>query len=222
MTTARQVKEILAPFLALHPDLVLSGRWILVPPVNHVAAYILIDRTSDPDLFTVQWGGAHLFGPHPGIDLMFQVFLYPKRPLWLLSDPATQDDLTEKLDSIVPALRAIRTIDGYWDFANGPRVGYHKISAFFLRAMIVQIAMGNLAYVREVFDEVEAGETELGRTGRMFLREEAMLALMPLVKAGDRQGLAELLHRWEQASGAIPILRRLWQPTPFPLELTGT
>ena len=56
------------------------------------------------------------------------------------------------------------------------------------------------------------------------IREEydcATKTIAPLVAARDRAGLAALLHEWEAYSVKLMKLEKLWQPSPFPLELAG-
>ena len=43
--------------------------------------------------------------------------------------------------------------------------------------------------------------------------------LCPLVAAGDRLGLVQLLRDWEASSVEHLKLQKLWEPTPFPIEL---
>jgi hypothetical protein len=44
--------------------------------------------------------------------------------------------------------------------------------------------------------------------------------LCPLVAANDRPGLARLLHEFEAGSAKDMKLDKIWEPTPFPIELT--
>ena len=55
MTTAAQVKKMVQPVLARHPDLALVGRWIYVKPVHHFARAVLIGRTAYAEEFEPQW-----------------------------------------------------------------------------------------------------------------------------------------------------------------------
>ena len=43
--------------------------------------------------------------------------------------------------------------------------------------------------------------------------------LCPLIAANDRPGLVRLLRDWEAYSVKRLKLEKLWEPTPFPLEL---
>ena len=43
--------------------------------------------------------------------------------------------------------------------------------------------------------------------------------LLPLMVAGERSGVAKLLHGWEAASVKRLKLEECWQPTPFPIEI---
>ena len=44
--------------------------------------------------------------------------------------------------------------------------------------------------------------------------------LCPLVASNDRLGLARLLHDFEAGSAKVMKLDKVWEPTPFPIELS--
>lgn len=46
MVTTREIRDILAPVLAAHPDLVLHRRWIIKPPIVTALCGLHIGRTS--------------------------------------------------------------------------------------------------------------------------------------------------------------------------------
>ena len=46
MASLKQLREIFAPILAEHPDLVLRRRWLFRPPIETAIIGLYIDRTS--------------------------------------------------------------------------------------------------------------------------------------------------------------------------------
>ena len=61
MTTAAEVRRWLKPLLKQHPDLVLVGRNLIIPPVHHVLRGIFFDASWDKHLCRPIWYAGALF-----------------------------------------------------------------------------------------------------------------------------------------------------------------
>jgi hypothetical protein len=123
MTTAAQVKKMVQPVLARHPDLALVGRWIYVKPVHHFARAVLIGRTAYADEFEPRWAVVHLFESQTFFPLDWGEFLANERSrrrgLWFMSDPDVELSLIEAIEQqALPKLRAIKTLDDYLAFVS--------------------------------------------------------------------------------------------------------
>ena len=138
----------------------------------------------------------------------------------LMDDPAAPEALAEAVESkVLPLLGPITTLDAFVTLANSqPRFMLNPLRAFPLRNVVVQTAMGNLDEARAICESqerrpAEYWEYEKIRFGRV------MGELYPLLKAGDRQGVIDLLHKWQAMTVKNLELESVWEKTPLPVEL---
>jgi hypothetical protein len=81
----------------------------------------------------------------------------------------------------------------------------------------VDVALGDFKAARSMCDFFA------GLNGHYGIRQEecenVVRELCPRIAANDRRGLAQLLHAYEAAPVKQLKLEKLWEPTPFPIEL---
>lgn len=223
MTTAEQVKKLVKPLLERHSDLALVGRWIFVMPVHHFARAILIDSMLDPEKFRPQWAVAHFFEPRKFFPLSWGEWLYNEasaRPgSWRITEPNIGADLIREIEArALPPLRAMNTLDDYLSFVSQHYFRHHLYDWPQCR-IIVEVALGDLDAARAT------GETSLALWSQPQEDEEVnrkyrrLRELYEAVVADDRSELARMLHEWEALTVRNLKIERLWQSTPFPLEL---
>jgi hypothetical protein len=84
---------------------------------------------------------------------------------------------------------------------------------------LLDIARGDLVAARAICEylKTQKGKAEYFYMPQMY--ERAMHELCPLVTANDRQGLANILHRHEAQSVKNLKIEKLWESTPFPIEM---
>lgn len=227
MTTKRQIKKLLKPFLEKHDDLELVGQWIYLKPAQHLARAVLIDRTSDADYFKPRWALVNLCHPWDSFHLSWGEELYRPRNkpgLWLWSDSSMPNDLYSKIETeALPALRAVETLHQFLDFACNPenfnwppRLLNDRRAP--LEKIIVDAAIGD-------FDAALEGCINL-TTKRNWNQDPewkreydaVTKQLFPLLQANDRKGIAKLLHEWEAFTVEQFGITQIWEKTPFPFE----
>jgi hypothetical protein len=207
MTTVAQVKQVVAPLLRRNPDLTVVGRLVVVKPVHHILRGILIGRSLDPKCFVPNWSAVFLFEP----DAHFHLFRGTRmRGIWDISVPDLAEKLAEAIErEALPILRSIVTIDDFVKFANGAWVEDEK--------PYVDVARGDFEAAQAMCDFL------IGLNGHYGIRqdecERVVQSLCPLIVTHDRPALARVLHEHEAASVKRLKLDKLWQPTPFPIEL---
>jgi len=217
MTTSAQIRKLLKPLLGRHNDLVLSGQWLIVLPVNHLVRFVLIDRTSSASHFRPIWGGWHLFDPEPGIGIdVTRALPSNGSRCWQWSDPAIQDRLLPQIEQALPAIRAVGTIGDYLAFADDPLFWKGNPDDPHPRDLLFQVSVGNLEKARELCARLEANRPRWANLG---LYDDFVTPLASLVMAGDRGGIARQLHAWEFERSRNPVVSRYWARTPFPFEL---
>lgn len=222
MTTVAQVKRAVQPLLQRNADLALVGRLVLIKPVHHILRGIFIDRSFDPDLFVPTWAVVFLFEPHCSFSFNWGERVYNRaRGVWDVNDPEIPATLCEAIEEVVlPLLRPVKTIDDFVAFTTKERFRYTYLDFYELRKVFVDVARGDLAAARSICEFLA---TDRARRKHLPMMQEEYdritKALCPCVAAGDRPGLVQLLRDWEAESARMLKLDRVWEPTPFPLEL---
>jgi hypothetical protein len=224
MTTQAEVKRLIKPLLDRHPDFILVGRWLYLRPIHHFARAILIDRTSNPNLFNPRWAVMHLFQWRRSFHLNWSEFLdnvASRRPaIWDKSDPNLASTMIDQTESVVlPKLRAIQTLNDYLAYVSQHYLRHHLFDRPDVR-LIVESALGNWDSARSICEEHLDGQfrdnplhDDDGRATYQRIR-----ALCACVTEGDSQGAAKLLHAWEAATAKNLKIEHIWEPTPFPFE----
>ncbi|MEZ5850504.1 MAG: hypothetical protein R3D68_07630 [Hyphomicrobiaceae bacterium] len=235
MTTAAQVKRLVKPLLARHPDLALVGRMIVIRPVRHVLRAIYIDRTRSAAEFRPRWTAFHLFVLRERIGYALGGDVYKPRAttwprqfpelrefakLWWIEDPESPGVLAEAVEAAaLPKLAPFGDLEAYYaHLAGHPYFAYHKRPEV---RVIVEAARGRLDEVRAICrDELPLWpDNWFGDSPEAIEIMRRAKSICPLAAADDRAGIARLLHEWEAATVRNLKIEHLWQPTPFPLEL---
>ncbi len=97
MTAAKEVKQLISPLHARHPEMALVGKAIIVGPVRHLLHTIYIDRASSADVCQPPWGITRLFLQLHDMQLGKGDRLHG---LWRLSDPGLPERLIAEVESI--------------------------------------------------------------------------------------------------------------------------
>jgi hypothetical protein len=138
---------------------------------------------------------------------------YPKSMEgWVAYDSAIATEMCEVIEQqALPMLRAIQSIDDFVAFAGDKtRFDWTYLGSNFFHEPFVFAAQGN-------FDAALAACTKLAVREPTNRRVKELLRRL---SAGDRRGVARLLHRWELDSVKRMDLEEFWEPTPFPIELS--
>ena len=221
MTTISQVKKAVQPLLQRNHDLALVGRLVVLKPVHHILRGVYIDRSSIPDEFMPTWAVIFLFEPQASFSFNWGGRLYNPSPgFWDVKNPATPEEISARIEQVaLPILRPIQTIDDFVAFASKERFPHDCLDLFKDRKVYVDVARGDFESAREhcarAIDAAETAKIDWVRevSGRIAK------TLCPLLAANDRAGLTRLLHDIEAQSVKDLKLEKLWEPTPFPLEL---
>jgi hypothetical protein len=139
-------------------------------------------------------------------------------PWWLWSDPTAPEEFVEIVERVaLPKLRAVQTLQDYLNFAlpTSPLT----LKYYWGMQIAFSIALGNLDAARDVFkNNPDAAKYrgfdkyKPGLTSRLIERGRDL-------GPDDRAELARLLHEWEAYTVSKLKLEKLWERTPFPIEL---
>lgn len=223
MTTLKQIKEIAAPLLASHSDLILhscGAAFLVLKPVHHLIRYVVIDRTSSADWFRMSWAAVSSFGRSRNFGLDDYNRVIPARPVgsWKWSNPLIYDMFAKCIEEqALPKLRAVQTIDDYEAYYlskprdMAPNTSFRSIFA---------IARGDF--------DAAASLIDVGPRARMVAALNAehdglgdrLKARGSGISSDDKRLLVDMLHRWEAQTVRNLKLESVWEKTPFPVEET--
>jgi len=222
MTTVAQVKEVVQPLLQRNSDLALVGRIVVIKPVHHILRGIYIDRMSAPLIFRPIWAVVFLFEPRQTLSFNWGERVYRRPGSWDVSDPDTPAAMAEAIEEqALPLLRPVQSINDFIRFTTEERFPRTPLDFYELRKVFVDIARGDLDAARSICKFLMTDRGKRKHLPRMQEEYDRITQrLWPLVAANDRPGLARLLHEFEAGSARDMKLDKLWEPTPFPIELT--
>jgi hypothetical protein len=223
MTTKAQIRKLVKPLLARHPDLVAIDDWIILKPVRHVIRAVTIDRCGEARRFRPTWAVVDIVEPLKMMTLNWgEMFGHPTRSLWYWDDPTIQDALIEVMEAeVLPLIRSIQTLDDFVSFGCQERFRLGEFNAFLLRYAPVEVARGNLESALSICAKLASGKTQWSQVAYRQKYDQVM-QLYPLLQADDRPGLVRLLREFEAYSVKNLHLESVWEKTPFPLERIAT
>jgi hypothetical protein len=221
MTTVAQVKEVMQPLLQRNSDLALVGRIVVIKPVHHILRGIYIDRSSDPLLFVPTWAVIFLFEPSQSLSYNWGQRVYRRPGPWEISDPDLPNRMAEAIEEqALPLLRPVQSIDDFVRFTTRERFPRTPLDFYELRKVFVDIAQGDLDAARSICKFLMTDRGKRKHLPRMQEEYDRITqSLWPRVEANDRRGLARLLLEFEAGSAKDMKLDKIWEPTPFPIEL---
>ncbi len=217
MTTIKDVRDAVRPLIQRRNDLISTGRFVFIKPVQHLLRGVHIDSSVDPSVFVPQLS-IRLLAPKteirsPGWGMRFRRANYGesiRKSGWTMTKPETIAQMLDMIEEALSELYAIASLDDYFAFLSAmsvPEVSSTTIELFevLIPAMKGEfdIALSFLRKKRSVVEHVDHLSPEF----------------YPALLAGDRAEIARILHEWEAISVKTYGIEKIWERTPFPLEL---
>lgn len=221
MTTATELKRYVMPILERLPEFGFTKRWLVLKPVHHVFRGVLLDATLPKDEYRPRWFAVEIFRPSLNLTPMHGFHLGQRgQGPFSIVDPRSLDRFAEEIERVaLPRLRPIKTIDDFIDHANLTEFGFRRVADNPLRYPVIEAARGNFESALGICEWLKSGRSGWTEPGLEDEYRPILEDLYPLLQCGDRVGIARLLHGWEARTIAAYRLEKMWQPTPFPLEL---
>jgi hypothetical protein len=223
MTTAADIKKLIAPILARHSDLALAKRYLVIKPVRHIVRGILIDRTSGKDGLTPFWTADFLAYPMAGVTVGSGSSWFPNVGH---SFSTTQTDLAERLsaaieDFALPKLRPVVSITDYVHHATEyVQNRINDLRPLSLEKLAIDLALGDLESAMSICEQQLPKEVAWRKSG--FGHEiDHYLRIHPLVRDMNYRAIIDVLREWEADAVKRLALGAVWERTPFPIEETG-
>lgn len=238
MATPKQLREVFAPILAEHPDLVLHKRWLFRPPIETAIIGLHIGRTayasaSDMYLSVIplsRFSQPSVLGFKRGFEVERVIGVPPPgrlvpgwqdRPSRTFGDmfaPEYQAHLIRNFNAKVPAfLNSVRSLEDVIAWVLSLR------GSFFDSAP-VEFIDGWIATMRGDFamaaDRLEAYFVRMRPLNSVIRteRQQMLLDVQSILRTNDAKAIAAHLHAMEEATIAAHGLQRHWRRTPFPFE----
>jgi hypothetical protein len=125
--------------------------------------------------------------------------------------------------NVLPRLRAMTTLDDYLAFVAQSQFRHHLFD-WPSDKVIVDLALGNLDAARAIcLENAESWSRDHPQYDDVDrAKYRGLVKLSEFLAAGDRSGLARILHDWEAFTVKNLKIEHLWERTPFPLELQQT
>lgn len=219
MTTASQIRKLVKPLLERNPDLVLHGRWLFVMPVHHILRGIFFDRTGEAARCRPKWAVINLFRPTSNVDLKYGELLAGANGyLWYWDDPEMPSMLFNVIENYaLPTIRKVVSIDDFVELASSAeRFSGQELSGFPHLKVPIDVARGNLKSACSICCEVNEWVASLEDEDPLKI---VVNGLCPLLADNDVQGLIRQLHAWEEYTVKQLKLEKIWERTPFPIEM---
>jgi len=220
MTTVAQVRQVVQPLLQRNPDLALVGRLIVIKPVHHLLCGVYVDRSLDPLSFVPTWSVILLSEPHEDFGFLWGNRVRGRLGTWQTIDPDLPSAMCEAIEQEALApMRSVKTFDDFISLTSTLHYPERHVDFFPISRLTVDIARGDLVAAEAICKYLK---TQKGKAEYFYMPEtyeRAMQELCPLVAANDRRGLANILHGHEAQSVKNLKIEKIWESTPFPIEM---
>jgi hypothetical protein len=194
-TRPADIKRYLKPLLKLRPDLALVGRHLLIRPVRHLLRGAFLDRTGDKYEFRIYRFISPLYEPPGYVRQGDEIH----RGKWKVYEPYFEPLLLDSLaEDVLEDLGRIR--------AMPETEGIDRYTALVL--------WGQIDQATEFINEVEQTRSDSASCPSWVEKQRWVLA-------NGIPALCEEHHKKELETAKAMKLGDIWEPSPFPVELSG-
>lgn len=234
MSTAREIREFVSPFLERQPELRLHKRRLFRAPIQHCMVGISFDAPHYRGEVIVSWYVSFLFAPPPRSGGGFRGSM--DRAWGVLGDHGLQERVFVEMERVLLEIIPVGTT-----IENAIEVNRHAPQYFGemtpqSRALLFS-ALGRFAEAQSILrEEVKRHRLNFTRDCASGLKGASasnpsqaygewletianLEKLLGLLDGGERSAVASLLHEWEALAVKKRGVERYWEPSPFPFEL---
>jgi len=221
MTTARQIRKLVEPLVARHPDLAFVENRLMLKPVHHVLRGVLFEPSGEARRFYPTWFVMHSFQPLRSFaDTWTERIQHHGHNTWAWDDPLMEADFYAAIEEqTLPFLRGIETLDDFVVTTGPDRFLLNSLDGFPLRRIVVDVARGDLDAARSICATLLTGRTMWSAPDLREVFSMIVDVLCPMLAVDDRPELVRQLREWEAYTVRNLRIESIWQPTPFPFEL---
>lgn len=232
MTTIAQVRQVVQPLLQRHSDLALVGRYLVLKPVHHFERGVFIGQGISPRHFVpsvsvgLMFGGQIALGAGWGDRLNYFCFEGLDADLadikkndsrfgdWAIDRPENIEIMLRGIEAVFRYLRPMTTLEQMVAFASRYENNLTPFEFLYYPRLLMAVATGDLDTATQIIEGPDYRQDELLRA-----INARFPTFYPALVARDRQELAKFLHEREAKTVKNLKFEKIWERTPFPLEL---
>lgn len=222
MTTKKQIKFLLDLIQSRNEDLAVCGPFAVLKPIHHVIRAISIDRTSSADRPHFLWSIGHTFNPRSSLQGIWLDQFYTDRGApakW--SEPGLAEAFIDAVEgTILPRLRPTSTVEAMMALKFPYSFGYERQLSYEPYQIHFHSACGRFGEAIRALEKMESWDRSK-LAWRLHEFQYLVDELGPVLKQGDKVGVADLLRRWEVMVVERAGVADIYEPTPFPFELSS-
>lgn len=217
MTTIKDVRDAMRPLIQRRNDLISTGRFVFIKPVQHLLRGVYIGSSIDPSVFVPKIS-VQLLVPKTeiralGWGLRFSQANYGeyiRKSGWTMNKPDIIAQMLDIIEGALPELYAIASLDDYFAFLSAMTVPEVSSTTIELFEVLIPAMKGEFDIALSLLQKNRSVAEHVDRLSPEFY---------PALLAGDRAEIARILHEWEAISVKTYKIEKIWERTPFPLEL---
>lgn len=235
MSTVREIRDFVRPFLERHPELHLHKRRLFRPPVRHCMVGISFEHPHHRGDILPSWLVAYLFAPPPYSAGGFGGRI--DRACGTLGDPDLPDRVFGEMERVLAEIiPPSTTLENSLDAHKHAPIYFGEMTP--QSRALLYTALGRFAEAEEVL-QAEVSRQRRNMTMDIYIdgklvppKSESvdedweatvvkLETLLDRLRQGDPEPIAALLHEWEAIAVKARGLERYWEPSPFPFERAG-
>jgi len=243
MTTSAHIRKVIQPLLQRRSDLALVQRFLILKPVNHFIRGVHLRQFGGPNHLRLTldvninfmgitmkhygWGGQrlmHLFFTKLAQDIpdnyerALALNKIDTRPYdWDRNNSENMAAMLEVIDDALEPLRKLTRLEDIIAFTKRDENNFTPFEVKYYARIVMATALGDFDEAIRILDGSSYDQRELRRR---LLHSHPIF--YPALLAGDRQELAKFLHEEEMKTIKALKYTKIWERTPFPLELQSS
>jgi hypothetical protein len=141
--------------------------------------------------------------------------------VWDITEPDVNARMCGAIEQeALPSMRSIKTIDDFVKFTSKERFPDTHLDLYPASKIFVDVARGDFDAASAICSYMATDRAKRWYLPNMQDKYDLITKeLCPRIAANDCPGLARLLHDYEAQSVKNLKLEKIWEPTPFPIEL---
>lgn len=211
-----EIKCYIAPLLERRPDLVLSGRWLIMKPVTHYMRCVHFGRTRAKGVLIPRSMVIPLYERPPSRLILPGHELRRTRKCWDLRERGGEAELCDAIEArALPPVASVLTTEAYMSYL--PTLDNWAIQRW--GEAMYHFIVGDRAQADSILTELSVKLCwQMPDTESKEPWPQSPLLLLDLMRTNPSE-LLRIMHEWETGMVHLMNLDKYWQQSPFPCEM---